>query len=50
MKVFMVEYTLDSGATTRIIPVNAEEKSRACLDAYLELPFGAIVIEAYEVA
>lgn len=49
METFLIEYTLDGGATKRTMLFNAEDKSKATLGAYLELPFGAIVIDVFEV-
>ena len=49
MKVFMAEYTLDIGATMHTIIINAEDKPKAILDAYIALPFGAIVTDIFEV-
>lgn len=49
MKVFMIEHTLDGGVTKELMPFNAENKSKAALGAYLELPLGAIIIDVFEI-
>ncbi len=49
MKVFIAEYTLDKGATIHTRLINSESKPKAIVDAYLALPFGAIVTEIFEV-
>lgn len=49
VKTFMAEYTVNNGASYDTILVSADAKPQAILEAYLALPFGAIVTEIFEV-
>lgn len=49
MKVFMVEYTSDFGETVHTMLVNADDYSKAYLDAYLQLPKDAAITDLFEV-
>ena len=49
MKTFMVDYSLDGGATTHTELVNAGDYTKAYLSVCYQLPPHAVIIEIFEI-
>ena len=49
MKTFMVEYSLDKGATKDTMLVSADDYTKAYLSVCYQLPIDAVIIELFEI-